>query len=74
MYYLLGYKLLSEPLDARRKQTLADNTYIGRLSHEEKMITRDEVEIFFLSVIIYHNTRIHGQYIFYYTECVMICM
>ena len=28
MYYLLGYKLLSEPLDARRKQTLADNTYI----------------------------------------------
>jgi hypothetical protein len=29
---------------------------------------------FFLSVIIYHNIRIHGQYIFYYTECVMISM
>ncbi|XP_052081155.1 chitin synthase chs-2-like [Mytilus californianus] len=28
MYYLLGFKLLSEPLDSKRKQTLADNTYI----------------------------------------------
>ncbi|XP_033728584.1 chitin synthase chs-2-like isoform X2 [Pecten maximus] len=28
MYYLLGYKLVAQPLDARRKQKLADNTFI----------------------------------------------
>lgn len=28
MYYLLGYKLVAQPLDARRKQTIADNTFI----------------------------------------------
>lgn len=28
MYYLLGHRLVSQPLDARRKQTIADNTYI----------------------------------------------
>lgn len=28
MYYLLGYKLVAQPLDSRRKQTIADNTYI----------------------------------------------
>ncbi|KAK3589761.1 hypothetical protein CHS0354_021089 [Potamilus streckersoni] len=28
MYYLLGHKLVSQPLDARRKQVLADNTFI----------------------------------------------
>lgn len=28
MYFLLGYRLVSSPLDARRKQILADNTFI----------------------------------------------
>ena len=28
MYYLLGLKLVSQPLDSRRKQTVADNSFI----------------------------------------------
>ncbi|XP_052813937.1 chitin synthase chs-2-like [Mya arenaria] len=28
MYYLLGHRLVGQNLDARRKQTLADNTYV----------------------------------------------
>ncbi|KAK3083083.1 hypothetical protein FSP39_013460 [Pinctada imbricata] len=28
MYYLLGLKLVSQPLDSRRKQTIADNSFI----------------------------------------------
>lgn len=28
MYYLLGHRLVGQNLDARRKQSLADNTYV----------------------------------------------
>ena len=28
MYYLLGHRLVGQNLDARRKQNIADNTYI----------------------------------------------
>jgi hypothetical protein len=39
---------------------------------KKKIIILDDK--FFLHVIIYHNTLIQGQYMFYYTECVMIFM
>ena len=45
----------------------------GGLSLEEKIITRDEVEgdnVSFESDN-HHNTLIQGQYVFYYTECLM---
>ena len=40
----------------------------------EKIITRDEVEgdNFFTKCVNHPNTSIQGQYVFYYTECLMI--
>ena len=28
MYYLLGYRLITQPMNARRKQTIADHTFL----------------------------------------------